>query len=77
MKIFNQERLQTISCDICKTIFVADPNLFEDTIEISNMLNIEYMFGYGSPLDGDSYTLDVCQNCVEKKLKNFMIKKLQ
>ena len=63
--------LSLVSCDICKE---ADaPN----KIFVDNMLSLEYTFGYGSRHDGETWELDLCQNCVEQYLLKFMKKKIE
>ena len=78
MKTYKQTTVQipnTVGCDICKKIFVVD---FEnDNMEIENMLNIEYTFGYGSSLDGETFQADICMQCVEEKLLSIMHKKVE
>ena len=71
-KMVPTQTLNTVSCDICKMVFVND---FEnDNMEIENMLNIEYTFGYGSKRDGETWVADICMQCVEKNLLSIMHK---
>ena len=42
-------------CDICKT------EIFPDRIS-----HLKHTFSYGSLRDGETWNIDICENCLEK-----------
>ncbi len=62
------ELLEGVSCDRCRQTVDAC-----DTIELGEMLQLEFTAGYGSPLgDGKRYQLDLCKDCVKAVLGPFL-----
>lgn len=73
MKIFlertvAEESLDTISCNICgRQVKKNDFGYFEDHLSVTKT------WGYGTPLDGETHTFDICFDCYSDMLDNFVI----
>lgn len=60
-----------IECNKCgrmEYIDQADPWAFDEFIEI------KHHFGYGSKNDGEEWTFDICEKCLEEFTKTFKTK---
>lgn len=58
------EEVISITCDRCKVEIQTD-----DTFEIQEMLNLNFVAGFGADLgDGNRCKIDLCQKCVKEVL---------
>ena len=38
-------------------------------------INISHTYGFGSPLDGETIDLDICETCLQKEIVEKLVKK--
>ncbi len=69
MKLYTKvttDKLCSIECDICGKVY-------EDQLDIQEFLNYEAVGGYGSVFgDGCDIKLDICQECLKKRLGKYI-----
>jgi hypothetical protein len=58
----------SLSCDLCKQIYMFDRD--DDQFHINNFIHIRKEFGYGSLYDGDRVEIDICHDCAHKLFKD-------
>ena len=69
--ITKQEAI-SITCDVCKKEFSTD--IYNaDCMEVQEFISIAFTGGYASIFgDGDSFELDMCQDCLKEKLGDYL-----
>ena len=66
-------------CDCCRREFDSD-DIKTDDKRGSFFLGgrtISGTYGYGSPLDGDNYSIDLCDLCLENMISNIKKKEIK
>lgn len=63
-----EKRLDTVVCNMCGE--EIGKNEFGYTHE---HVTLEKQWGYGSPRDGETHHIDICQQCYEKLLSQMKI----
>ena len=67
-----QNYVSEISCNMCgKKI-----NIIEEKVEdwqLDYFHNFAIHYGYGSSKDGESYLFDICEDCLDNIIKQFVV----
>lgn len=72
--VTKQETLDSITCNMCgKEVELIDGQHAQNMYKENDHHNFEGQFRFGSPLDGDIYKFDLCEECLLKFFKSFKI----
>lgn len=73
MKVFTPEhiihyKLENVKCNCC------GKTLEKDSLgNIADHLSIEKRWGYGTSLDNEEHSFDLCEDCYKKIISQFLI----
>lgn len=75
MKTFKTEivsvekrKLESITCNKCGN------KCSQINFDCSNYVDVYYKAGYGSPIDGDEISFELCEKCLLEFMESFKIK---
>jgi hypothetical protein len=67
-----KEYVKVVTCNMCGKHIDRDKNEFIDW-QLDSFFEFKISFGYGTGKDGELWSFDLCENCVEKITEKFII----
>lgn len=67
-KLPPEQEIFTIICNKCKKVIKVENNIIKE-----GLFSAAYKFGYFSGKDGETHSFDLCEECYDKMIGEFII----
>lgn len=68
MRVYNQDKLVEVYCNKCKKKIVVENEIVKE-----GMFAVDYRWEYFSKKDGMKHSFDLCENCYDSFVSEFLI----